>query len=206
MLAQLRARAAASPAIVGKGVALRSEPDGLHGSFSVHETQDGDKALDARQATGSSTASRSRRAPKKTIRTPRGRRPPRQGAPATRSPSAASAPSPSAIVLAVREEADHRRGASAQSTDIDPELVDRCRRLGIELPQRYQAHPDETDTPAETGTSETAPASPRKATTLGGSNELHQSEMRLSPLIDERESYARSCTRAMLGERARRTS
>ena len=31
--------------VVGKGVSLRSEPDGLHGSFEVLESQDGDKAL-----------------------------------------------------------------------------------------------------------------------------------------------------------------
>jgi hypothetical protein len=37
---------------------------------------------------------------------------------------------------------------------LNPELVERCRRLGIQLPQRYQAHPDEAGTPAETGTPE----------------------------------------------------
>jgi hypothetical protein len=37
----------------------------------------------------------------------------------------------------------------------DPVLIERCRRLGISLPQRYTAHPAEkTDTPAEAGTSE----------------------------------------------------
>jgi len=36
----------------------------------------------------------------------------------------------------------------------DPELIERCRRLGIRLPQRYQAHPEPADTPAEAGTSE----------------------------------------------------
>lgn len=38
--------------------------------------------------------------------------------------------------------------------DMDPDLVERCRRAGIKLPQRYEAHPAETDTPPEGGTSE----------------------------------------------------
>jgi hypothetical protein len=36
----------------------------------------------------------------------------------------------------------------------DPELLARCRALGIRMPQRFQAHPDVTDTPAEAGTPE----------------------------------------------------
>jgi hypothetical protein len=37
----------------------------------------------------------------------------------------------------------------------DPDLLARCRALGIRVPQRYEeAHPDETGTPAETGTPE----------------------------------------------------
>lgn len=42
--------------------------------------------------------------------------------------------------------------------DMDPDVVARLQRLGIALPDRYQAHPAE-DTPSSDGTSETAPAS-----------------------------------------------
>jgi hypothetical protein len=60
-----------------------------------------------------------------------------------------------AKVLAVREEADQRIVDEAlMPVDMDPGLVERCRRLGVELPQRYKAHPDVTDTPADAGTSE----------------------------------------------------
>ena len=58
-----------------------------------------------------------------------------------------------ARVLAVREEPvvmvwDEQLLPS----QLSDEVVDRCRRLGIRLPQRYEAHPDNTGTPAETGT------------------------------------------------------
>ena len=52
-------------------------------------------------------------------------------------------------MLAVREEVI--LDEELLPIDLDPELVERCRRLGIELPQRYQAHPAESDTPAESG-------------------------------------------------------
>jgi hypothetical protein len=54
---------------------------------------------------------------------------------------------------------------------MDAETVERCRRLGVELPERYQAHPDETDTPALTGTSESGTRQPMEAATLGGKDE-----------------------------------
>lgn len=73
-----------------------------------------------------------------------------------------------ARVLALREAQDEEEITDEVVLDrellpvaMDPELVERCRRLGMQLPQRYQAHPAEPDTPAETGTSdETAPATP----------------------------------------------
>ena len=36
---------------------------------------------------------------------------------------------------------------------INPQLLERCQKLGIPLPQQFQAHPAKTDTPATTGTS-----------------------------------------------------
>ena len=32
--------------VVGHGIELRDEPEGLHGSFKVHKNTDGDKALE----------------------------------------------------------------------------------------------------------------------------------------------------------------
>jgi hypothetical protein len=37
---------------------------------------------------------------------------------------------------------------------IDPELVERCRRLGVKLPEQLKAHPVRTGTPAVSGTPE----------------------------------------------------
>jgi hypothetical protein len=59
-----------------------------------------------------------------------------------------------AKVLAVREEAEQFVDAELLPFDMDPALVERLRARGVSLPDRYQAHPAETDTPAETGTSE----------------------------------------------------
>ncbi len=63
-----------------------------------------------------------------------------------------------AQVLAVRNDEDTEDeitvDAALMPFDMNPELVERCRRLGIALPQRYQAHPAETDTPAQAGTSD----------------------------------------------------
>jgi hypothetical protein len=58
-----------------------------------------------------------------------------------------------ARVLAVREEQVTTFDEQLLPVDMDPELVARLRAQGIALPNRYQAHPDETDTPAEAGTS-----------------------------------------------------
>jgi Escherichia/Staphylococcus phage prohead protease len=136
--------------IVGRGVDLRSEADGLHGTFRMLNTQDGDKALElvnegvlggvSLEAYG-----------KKSIRSHDGvvkrvkahldkvalcRRPAFKDA----------------VVLAIREEVIFDE--ELLPIEIDPELVERCRRLGIKLPESMKAHPDETGTPAETGTPE----------------------------------------------------
>jgi hypothetical protein len=50
--------------------------------------------------------------------------------------------------------------------DADPELIARCRALGIQLPQRYEAHPAETDPSAEhADTSEDGTRQTEEATT-----------------------------------------
>jgi HK97 family phage prohead protease len=132
--------------IVGKGVELRSMPDGLHGSFRMDEGQDGDKAL--RLVNDGILDGVSLEAyVKKSVRTADGvvRRVKAhlQNVALCRRGAFAEA-----RVLAVREQPI--LDEALVPVDLDPETVERCRRLGIEMPQRYaEAHPDETDTPSE---------------------------------------------------------
>lgn len=136
--------------IVGKGLALRSEPDGLYGSFRALENSDGDKALmlvEEKILDGVSLEFMA----KKSVRTAAGviRRVKAHldAVALCRTPAYSSA-----VVLAVREAPV--LDEELLPVDIDPELVERCRQLGIRLPQRYEAHPVEADTPADAGTSE----------------------------------------------------
>ena len=151
--------------VVGKGVALRSMPDGLHGSFRMSSTQDGDKALELVND-GILDSVSLEAVPKRSVRTAEGvvRRVKahlhnvalcRQGA------------FPDARVLAVREAPEVILDEELLPVDLDPELVKRLRAQGVALPDRYQTHPAETDTPAPAGTSEAAPVeSTDNSTTL----------------------------------------
>ena len=141
--------------VVGKGIALRSMPDGLHGSFRAVEGQDGDKALELVNDGILDSVSLEARA-KRSVRTAEGvvRRVKahlhnvalcREGA------------FPDARVLAVREAPEVIFDEELLPVEIDPELVARCKRLGIAIPERLKAHPA-TDTPSEKGNSESAPA------------------------------------------------
>jgi uncharacterized protein len=141
--------------VVGHGLQLERRGDGYHGSFRVHDSSDGDKALMLVKEgvlTGASVEAfalkgGSVRAADGTVQRTRAHLDSvalcRKGAFA------------GAVVTAIRsEDLDTSPATDLLSTPIDPELVARCRHLGIKLPQRYEAHPDATDTPAETGTSE----------------------------------------------------
>lgn len=137
--------------IIGKGVALRSQLDGLHGSFEILRGNDGDKALELVHDGILGGVSLEAYA-KKSVRTASGvvRRVKAhlKNVALCRDPAFTDA-----VVLAVREEPVFDE--ELLPTAMDPELIERCRRLGIKLPQRYEAHPDATDTPAEdAGTSE----------------------------------------------------
>jgi HK97 family phage prohead protease len=150
--------------IVGHGVALREAADGFHGSFKAHETTDGDKALMLVNEGVFSGVSLEAR-PVKNVRNARGIvqrvKADLRAIAFCREPAYTGAQ-----VLAVREaefvidEID----PELLPRDLDPELVDRCRRLGIELPQRYQAHPDDTGTPAQADTPDAAPATDETST------------------------------------------
>jgi HK97 family phage prohead protease len=143
--------------VVGHGIALVSRQDGLYGSFKIHETPVGETALTLiREGVFNSVSLEA--VPRKAVRTVDGvirrTKADLRGVSFSRFGAYASAK-----VLAVREQADSLVDEALLPVDIDPELVERCRRLGISLPQRYEAHPATTDTPAEAGTSEaSAPA------------------------------------------------
>lgn len=140
--------------VVGKGVALRSQPDGLHGTFRMSETQDGDKALELVRDGILDSVSLEAYA-KKSVRTVDGvlRRVKAHlhNVALCRTPAFVDAK-----VLAVREQDEQEVVWDEEilPVEMDPELVERCRRLGLTIPQRYLAHPAETGTPASTGTPE----------------------------------------------------
>jgi HK97 family phage prohead protease len=137
--------------LVARATGLREEPDGYHATFRMLKGSDADKTLELIEAgvlDGISIEAR----PVKNIRSVSGVIQ-RVKADLRAVAFTRFAAFSGARVLAVREEAT-TFDAALLPVDMDPDLVERCRRAGMILPQRYQAHPDETDTPAETGTSE----------------------------------------------------
>lgn len=151
--------------LVGKGIALRSEADGYHGTFRILDGSDGDKLLQLLPDAVDGVSLEAR--PVKNHRTKDGVvqrvKAHLVGIAFTRFGAYQGAK-----VLAVREEAQTTIDEEFLPVDIDPELIERCRRLGVDLPQRYQAHLDDTDTPAEPGTSE---ADTRQSSNDNGSRE-----------------------------------
>lgn len=151
--------------IVGHGVALRESSDGFHGSFKLHPGNDGDKALHLVEQGVLGGVSLEAR-PVKSVRSAAGviqRVKANLSAVALcRNPAFTGAQ-----VLAVRE--DVLMDEALLPTELDPEVVERCRRLGIKLPQRYQAQPAETDTPDLSGTSGDGTRQTQANTSLGGS-------------------------------------
>lgn len=144
--------------VVGHGLALREGPDGFYGSFRIHETPDGDKALTLireKVLEGVSVEARpvrSERSPAGVVR--------RVKAHMFAIAFTRFGAYENARVLALREEANLIVDEEILPVEMDPELIERCRRLGITIPQRYQTHPAPTDTPADAGTSEAAPVEP----------------------------------------------
>jgi HK97 family phage prohead protease len=145
--------------IVGKGLSLREEQDGFHGSFRILPTQAGDTVLELLRdddgpavIDGVSLEAR----PVKSIKS--GNVIQRAKANLYAIAFTRFSAFAGARVLAVREEAATTIDEGLLPVEPDPEMLERCRALGIALPQRYQAHPDEPDTSADADTSETAPA------------------------------------------------
>jgi len=143
--------------VVGHGITLRREADGYHMATKIHQTPQGDTALELLRDGALPAVSVEARSVK-AIRSATGVV---QRAKANLRGFAfcVQGAFAGAQVLAIREEQDVDDEVVIDDQfmpkPIDPELVERCRRLGIALPQRYQqAHPDQTDTPADAGTSE----------------------------------------------------
>ncbi len=136
--------------LVGKGVALRSEPDGYHGTFRILDGSDGDKLLQLLPDAVDGVSLEAR--PVKNHRTKDGVvqrvKAHLVGIAFTRFGAYQGAK-----VLAVRETAGSTIDEQFMPVDIDPELIERCRQLGVDLPQRFQAHPEPTDTSADADTS-----------------------------------------------------
>ncbi len=148
--------------IVGHGLALREDTDGLYGSFKIHDTPTGNTALTLIKEGVLNTVSLEARI-MKSVKTHAGviRR---VKANLQAVAFARHGAYPSAVVLAVREPQTLDSELEVEELperlrpfDMPPELVQRCHDLGIELPERYEAHPD-MDPPEASGTSDTAPA------------------------------------------------
>jgi phage head maturation protease len=141
--------------VVGKGVELWQQTDGYHAAFRMLDNADGDKArmlaIDG-VLQGASVESYWL----KSVRTAAGvvQRVKahldavaicREGAyPSAVMTGLRTGEMPDPIVL----------DETLLPIEPDPDMLARCRALGIRVPQRYQAHPAETDTSAESDTSE----------------------------------------------------
>jgi HK97 family phage prohead protease len=149
--------------VVGHGVSMRSESDGYHLSTKIHQTAGGETALELLRDGALPCVSLEAR-PVKSVRSAGGVVQ-RVKAHLTGFAFCQQGAFAGAQVLAIREEREQFVDEALMPVDMDPELVERCRRLGIALPQRYEAHPDAPDTPAETGTSEDGTRQPSEETT-----------------------------------------
>jgi HK97 family phage prohead protease len=142
--------------VVGHGITLRVQPgDGYHVSTKIHQTLQGETALELLRDGALPCVSLEAR-PVKSTRTGAGvvqrLKANLHGFAFCRQGAFAGA-----RVLALREEQPVTIDEELLAAPLDPEAVERCRRLGIQLPQRYETHPAENGHPGETGTSEAAP-------------------------------------------------
>jgi HK97 family phage prohead protease len=148
--------------VVGHGLALREAADGFHGSFRLHDTADGDKVLMLVKE-GVLGGVSLEASPVKNVRTAAGViqrvKANLRAIALCRDPAYMGA-----RVLAVREATVFDE--AMLPVDISPELLARCERLGITVPERMKAHPAEAGTPAnETGTPEDGTRSETEPTT-----------------------------------------
>lgn len=136
--------------VVGHGTNLRREDDGYHLTTKIHQTVQGETALELLRD-GALPCVSLEAWPIRNLRSAAGVVQ-RAKANLTGFAFCQRGAFAGAQVLAMREEPESTLSADVLPVDLDPRLVERCRRLGIAIPQRY-AHPAESDTPAEAGTS-----------------------------------------------------
>jgi HK97 family phage prohead protease len=139
--------------VVGHGISLRAERDGYHVSTKIHQTLQGETTLELLRD-GALPCVSVEAKPVKAVRTAAGVVQ-RVKAHMTGFAFCRQGAFVGAQVLAIREEIRDEVVLDEEllPVDMDEETIERCRRLGIALPQRYQAHPSPPDTPAATGTS-----------------------------------------------------
>jgi phage head maturation protease len=160
--------------IVGHGISLSQERDGYHATFRIHQTPDGDKALllaKERVLGGASVESywlNSVRSAAGVVQRVKAHLEAvaicRQGA------------YPGAVLTGIRTDElpeEILLDEELLPVNPDPDLLARCRALGIRVPQRFEAHPAETDTPAESGTSEDGTRPPEAKPILEVPDEHH---------------------------------
>lgn len=140
--------------VVGHGTALRSENDGYHLTTKIHGTPQGETALELLRDGALPCVSLEAR-PVNSVRSKAGVVQ-RVKAHLTGFAFCQRGAFAGAQVLAMREEPQQIVDEVEMPPDMDPEVVARCRRLGIALPKRYMAHP--TGTPDDSGTPTVAPA------------------------------------------------
>lgn len=141
--------------IVGHGIALRSDRDGLYGSFKLHKTNAGDTALELVRegALGGVSFEATFR---KSVRSANGVIQ-RVKANLVNIALCRDPAYKSALVLGLRAEQPEEPFLIDEDLllpTFDPDLASRVEQIGLELPAGLKAHPDTTDTPSEEGTSE----------------------------------------------------
>jgi phage head maturation protease len=136
--------------VVGHGIELRRESDGYHVATKIHRTPQGDTTLELLND-GALPCVSLEATPVKSVRSAAGvvqrMKANLSGFAFCRQGAFAGA-----RVLAIREAPEGIIDEALLPVELDRGVVERLRRQGIALPDRYQAHP--VDTPAESGTSD----------------------------------------------------
>lgn len=130
--------------VVGHGVTLREGSDGYYGTFRVHDTQDGEKALTLLREKVIEHGS-IEFIPLKSVRTAGGVI---QRVKAHLDKLSLTRREPvysKTAVLGLREQQEIVLEESLLPVPVDLEMVDRCRRLGIALPARLREQLDELE-------------------------------------------------------------
>ena len=156
--------------VIGHAVSLREQSDGYYGTFRIDETQDGDKALimlrDKVIEHGSIEF-----LPLRSTRTRDGILQRVKGHLDKLSLTRHTPVYSKTQVLGLREQKQVIVDEALMPPEIDPELLERCRRLGIRLPERYKAHPAESDTSTDVDTSADGT---RQSTVSTDTEEIHE--------------------------------